>query len=70
MELTPISIRIEDLRNGRGWSQAELARKSGVPQATISRIEAGKTAGISFDTLEKLAKALEVHPAALIEKRE
>ena len=69
MELTPIIIRIRELREGRDWSQSELARRSGVPSPTISRIEAGKTAGISFETLEKLAKALEVHPAALIEKK-
>ena len=69
MELTPIIIRIRELREGRDWSQSELARRSGVPSPTISRIEAGKTAGISFETLENLAKALEVHPAALIEKK-
>lgn len=65
--MTPIRIRTRELREGRGWSQADIARRSGVPQATISRIEAGKTDGISFDVLERLAKAFDCHPAALIE---
>ena len=70
MPVKPIVIQIAQQRTRRGWSQAELARRSGVPQATISRIEAAKTAGISFDTLVSLADALEMHPAALIERSE
>ncbi len=69
MPVTPIMLRIEELRAARNWSQAELARRSGVPQATVSRIEARKTAGISFDTLEKLAKALGCDPGYLIVKK-
>jgi transcriptional regulator with XRE-family HTH domain len=30
------------LRTGRGWSQAELARASGVPASSISQYETGK----------------------------
>ena len=67
--MTPIAIRIKELREQRGWSQADLCRISGTRQATISAIENGHTKGIDFDTLERLAKALEVHPAALIEKK-
>ena len=68
--MTPIMLRIEELRAARNWSQAELARRSGIPQATISRIEARKTAGISFDTLEKLAYALGCDPGFLIVREE
>ena len=67
--MTPIMLRIEELRTARNWSQAELARRSGIPQATISRIEARKTAGISFETLEKLATALGCDPGYLIVKK-
>ncbi len=67
--MTPIMLRIEELRTAWNWSQAELARRSGVPQATISRIEARKTAGVSFETLEKLAKALGCDPGYLIVKK-
>jgi transcriptional regulator with XRE-family HTH domain len=41
-----------------------------VPHPTISRIEGRKTAGISFATLDRLAHALDVHPAVLIERRD
>ncbi len=65
--MTPISIRLEELRRARGLSQAELARVSGVPQSTISRIEAGKTNSIELGNLERLANALGVNAAVLIE---
>ncbi len=65
--LSPISIRLEELREAKGLSQAELARRSGVPQSTISRIEAGETGSISLVNLERLADALGVNAAVLIE---
>ena len=64
--LTPISIRLEELRVAKGWSQAALARRSGVPQPTISRIETGKTNWIEFCNLERRANALGVDAAVLI----
>lgn len=63
--VTPIQIRLEELRNARGWSQAELARQSKVPQPTISRIEAGTTR-VDLAVLERLAIALGVNAAILI----
>lgn len=36
-----IQMRIRQLREGKGWFQADLARKSGVTQAYISQLEAG-----------------------------
>jgi transcriptional regulator with XRE-family HTH domain len=64
--LSPISIRLEELREARGLSQAELARRSGVPQSTISRIEAGETGSITLANLEKLADGLDVNAALMI----
>ena len=64
--MSPIVLRLSDIRRARKWSQAELARQSGVSQATISRIEAGKTAGVDLRTLEKLSDALDVEPADLL----
>lgn len=66
----PITIRTRELREQRGWSQAELARRAGVRQATLSAIENAQTTGVDFETLERLALALEVHPAVLVEWRE
>ena len=34
--------RIRELRNGRGWSQAELAERLGVSRQTVNAIETGR----------------------------
>jgi transcriptional regulator with XRE-family HTH domain len=62
--MTPIRLRVQELREALGWSQRELGRRSGVRHATISEAEAG--ASVSLATLEKLANALDVNAAALI----
>lgn len=41
----------------KGWSEKELAEKSGVTKATIRNVEEGKT-NPSHTTRKKLAKAL------------
>jgi len=41
-------------------SQRELAKVSGVPQATISRVLSGKIQSPTIDVLKKLARALGV----------
>lgn len=64
-----ITLRVRELREARGWSQAELARRAGIRPSTLSAIENGQTKGVDFDTLEKLARALEVDPGFLIAKR-
>jgi len=55
------------LRRERGWTQHELARRSGVDQPTISRIENGITRGVGLGTIERLAQALGVSPHSLLE---
>jgi transcriptional regulator with XRE-family HTH domain len=67
--MTPVVLRVRELREARGWSQRELARRAGVRQATLSAIENAQTTGIDFETLERLAKALDVDPAFLIAKQ-
>jgi transcriptional regulator with XRE-family HTH domain len=64
--MSPITIRIKELREARGWSQRELSRQSGVRQATLSAIENGETAGIDFATLEQLAETFDLDAALLI----
>ena len=44
----------------RGISRYRLAQVSGVTEATISRLMAGKLPSPRIDTLEKLAEALEL----------
>jgi len=67
--MTPLTLRLRELRELKGWSLRELARRAGVRPATISAIETGQTTGIDFATLERLAKVLEVDPGYLIVKR-
>ncbi|MGH3772423.1 MAG: helix-turn-helix domain-containing protein [Pseudonocardiaceae bacterium] len=54
------------LREAHGWTQQELADRSGYSQATISRVERGVTrAGRDTVVLADLADALGVPPAVL-----
>ncbi len=66
--MTPIRIVLADARSKLALSQAELSRRSGVPQQTISNIESGKTGGVDFTVLERLAQALGIeNPLHLLE---
>lgn len=64
--MSPIQIRLRELRTARGLTQVQLAEMCGMPQSTISRIESGSTTGVDFDTLDRVASALGVHPSELI----
>ena len=68
--MTPIRLRVREIREAQGLSQAALAEKAGIRAATLSAIETGQTKGIDFDTLERLAKALNVPAQVLIDERE
>jgi phage repressor protein C with HTH and peptisase S24 domain len=48
--------RIAELRNARGLSQTQLAKLSGLSQATIGKLESGISSGSSH--LHKIARAL------------
>ena len=50
---------IMNLRKDRGWSQAQLATKSGISQVMIGKYERGDS-NPSFEAAKKLALALEV----------
>ncbi len=65
MALSPVTIRLRDLRLAKGLTPQQLAELSGVPQPTIWRIEDGTTR-IDLGILERLAEALDVDAALLI----
>ena len=67
--MTPLTVRIKELREVKGWSQAELSRRSGVAQGMISRMENGQVESIHLPALEKLAKTLDCDPGYLIVKK-
>jgi HTH-type transcriptional regulator/antitoxin HipB len=60
-----IGSRVKAGREGRGWSQADLAAKAGVTQQLVSLIEAGHSTG-SERTRAALAEALGVPVAVLV----
>jgi transcriptional regulator with XRE-family HTH domain len=66
MAMTPITLRVRELREAKGWSQAELARRAKVRRAMLNELEAGKRQRIDLSILERLAGALEVDPALLL----
>jgi transcriptional regulator with XRE-family HTH domain len=57
---------MKELRERKGWSQAELARRAGLTQPYIVMIESGARKNPSLKVLGKLAKALGVEVAALL----
>lgn len=57
---------IREWRLGRGWSQRDLERISGVNQSIISRLENGRVTGMQLSTLGRLAWALRAEEAALL----
>ncbi len=68
-DMTPIVLRIREMREVKGWSQVELGKRAGVRQATISHLESGNAKAVDLTVLEKIAKALGVAPGYLIVKK-
>jgi putative transcriptional regulator len=61
-------LTIRKWRERRGMTQAELARRVGVRQATISRLETEDSRRIELDVLDALARALHCEPGDLLER--
>ena len=57
------SVRI--IRELQGYSQNELGRLTGIPQATISAIENDRVR-LGVERAKILARALKCHPAVLV----
>lgn len=62
--------KIRSKRLEKGWTQLELAEKSGVPQPTISQIEKGNRKYPTHENIKKIARALEVDIKELDEDNE
>jgi transcriptional regulator with XRE-family HTH domain len=56
---------IKRLRDDRGWSQEDLAKKTGLNKQSIFRIEKGEKRGPRPETIAKLCRAFEVERAVL-----
>jgi transcriptional regulator with XRE-family HTH domain len=59
-----IGDRLRDMREQKKLSQGDIEKRTGLPRCYISRVENGHTVP-AIETLEKLARALEVSGLAL-----
>jgi DNA-binding Xre family transcriptional regulator len=55
-----IRLRVRELAQAKGLSQARLSRRSDIDLRVIQRLYANPGTNITMITLEKLARALEV----------
>ncbi|AUB67241.1 XRE family transcriptional regulator (plasmid) [Bacillus cereus] len=56
---------IREKRIEKGWTQLDLAKKSGVPQPTISQIENGYRKYPTYTNIKRIAIALNINIAEL-----
>ncbi|WP_027936378.1 helix-turn-helix domain-containing protein [Amycolatopsis sp. ATCC 39116] len=75
--LRALATRVRKLRRDRDLSQADLADRAGVSRSVIAELERSRlaqgsprpTRNITLDTLFRLAEAMGVHPAELLDDR-
>jgi transcriptional regulator with XRE-family HTH domain len=67
-DLTEIlAVRVRQIRNGRGWTQEELADRVGLSVRYIGQVERCQ-ASPTVSVLGRLAGALEVEPETLLKR--
>lgn len=50
--------KVKEYRKEEGMTQSELAEKSGVSRNTISAIETESNTNVTYEVMDKIAKAL------------
>lgn len=58
---------IKEKRESTGMSQKALGEAAGLSDSAIQRIEAGSRKNPSWDSLCKIAKALDIHPFEILQ---
>jgi len=56
---------VRTVRELQEFSQTELAKRTGIPQSTISAIENNRV-NLGVERAKVIARALQVHPAVLV----
>jgi transcriptional regulator with XRE-family HTH domain len=59
MDDRTVGLVLRGLRRRRGWPQHELARRVGMSQSVVSRVEAGHLGGVTVDRLRRLFAGVE-----------
>ncbi len=59
-----LGTNIKRLRRSRGWNLSRLAKESGLPQSTLSKVEAGQMS-LNYTKLLRLADALQMDVRSL-----
>ena len=66
--MTPIDIRLRELRKAAGLTQEELAERAGIDQGDISRMES-EVSGFTLGVLDRLCEALGCEVGDLIVRK-
>ena len=61
-----LSLNIKNLRAKRGWTQRDLAKKSGITHATILKLESGVNDNPTMKTLVALMAVFDVEFSELV----
>ena len=61
-----LSTRTREIRESKGITLRHLAKTTGIPVPNLSRIERGM-ANFTIETLHRIASALDVEPATLLQ---
>jgi transcriptional regulator with XRE-family HTH domain len=64
------SSRIRELRKKYGYSQEELAERSGIEYKHVQRLESKKPCDVKLSTVEKLAKAFKIPVSELLDLKQ
>ena len=59
-------MTLREARDAKGWTQATLSHRSGVPQSRIAEIETGKTRDPQNRTVKALEEALGLRRGTLV----
>ena len=55
----PVAARLKAIRKEQGWTLEEVAKRSGISKATLSKLENGRT-NLTFTTVTKLSEGLDI----------
>lgn len=57
-QLARLGVELRESRRRRGWTQRDLAQRAGVSHSTVWRIETGRGAGVTLDSVQRTGVAL------------